>query len=225
MPTARSQERRRQELDGEFRVGAFQKMAVAYGVTIKDEVAGKIVKSWRQRHQKVYAFWKALETAAFEAVAKPGEAVRVRGVIFKVSGSFLWCRLPSGRVLCYPYPALAWKEMPWTDDDDNPVRKQVVSFKGVNSYTRKWETLYSYGGKWAENITQAAARDVMADAMLRVEANGYPVVLTVHDEVVCEVEKGFGSTEEFESLMTVLPTWANGLPVAAEAWSGERYQK
>jgi DNA polymerase len=204
-------------------VGAFQTMAHTYGVKIPDEQAEKIVKGWRAANGEIKGYWYDLEEKAFRAVTHPGETVVAGNCKFKVVGSFLWLQLPSGRALCYPYPHLEWKEMPWTDDDGRPVKKQVVAYKGVNSYTRKWETLYAYGGKWAENITQAVARDVMAEAMVRVEKAGYPVVLTVHDEVVCEADGG--DEEEFETLMTTLPTWAAGLPVAAEAWSGARYRK
>lgn len=236
-------------------VGAFQTMAHTYRVTIEDEVAQRIVKGWRAKHANVVSYWYALEEAAFEAVAHPGTVTTVRDTKFKVVGSFLWCQLPSGRALCYPYPETKWKKMPWGreevvhcaslaiaqaeygDDLLNyveetgvavvriPQWKEVVSYKGVNSYTRKWETIYTYGGKLAENIDQATARDILAEALVRVEAAGYPVVLHVHDELVCEVDEDFGSADEFEHLMTQLPPWADGLPVAAEAWSGPRYRK
>ena len=83
----------------------------------------------------------------------------------------------------------------------------------------------AYGGLWTENIVSGIARDLLADAMLRVEAAGYPIVLHVHDEIVCEVPIGFGSTEEFTRLMTRKPAWALELPIAASAWSGPRYCK
>lgn len=207
-------------------VGAFQTMAHTYGVKVPDKQAEGIVKAWRIANPSIKAYWRDLEDACFEAVSNPGTLHTVRNVKFKVVGSFLWLQLPSGRALCYCYPHIAWKEMPWVDEETGrPVNKQVVAYKGVNSYTRKWETIYTYGGKLAENITQAVARDVMAEAMVRVENAGYPVILTVHDEVVCEPKADFGSAEEFEKLMVELPEWAAGLPVAAEAWQGERYRK
>lgn len=206
-------------------VGAFQTMAHTYGVKIADELAEKIVKAWRTANPAIKQYWWDLESACFDAVSSPGSLMTCRGVKFKVVGSFLWLQLPSGRALCYPYPTIQWKEMPWTDDDGRPVRKQVVAYKGVNSYTRKWETIYTYGGKLAENITQAVARDVMAEAMVRVEAAGYPVILTVHDEIVSEAPSDFGSLAEFERLMTVLPDWATGLPVAVGGFKAERYRK
>ena len=78
---------------------------------------------------------------------------------------------------------------------------------------------------WTENIVSGIARDLLAEAMLRIEAAGYPIVLHVHDEIVCEVPIGFGSTEEFTRLMTRKPAWAPELPIAASAWTGSRYCK
>ncbi|BAQ16062.1 DNA polymerase [Methyloceanibacter caenitepidi] len=240
-------------------VGAFQTMAVNYGVQLPEEEVIGIRDAWRLAHPNVKSFWYDLEEAAFMAVEHPGETAYVgERIVFRVAGSWLFMRLPSKRFLAYAYPKIEWKEMPWYSDadtywkdwgDDESARKfwgdavadydadrgmvllkrkakkQVVSYMGVNSYTRKWERCYLYGGLLAENATQAASRDILADAMPRLEAAGYPTILTVHDEIVAEVDEDFGSPDEMGAIMVDLPDWAEGAPITAEGWEGKRYRK
>lgn len=206
-------------------VGAFQTMAVNYGVRLPDEEVEVIRDGWRAIHPAIKAFWWDLEKAAIDAVENPGLTTAVRDIRFKVAGSFLFMRLPSGRFLSYAYPEILPKVMPWKDDRGNDVVKESLSYMGVNSYTRKWERCFAYGGQLANNATQATARDIMGDAMPRLEAAGYPIILTVHDEIVTEPDEAFGSVEEMVSIMTTLPAWAAGCPITAEGWQGERYRK
>jgi DNA polymerase len=98
-----------------------------------------------------------------------------------------------------------------------------VSFWGVDSKTRKFCKLTTYGGKLVENITQAVARDIMAESMLKLEDAGYPIVLTVHDEIISEVTDG--TVKEFTSIMEEVPVWANGLPIKVETYEAQRYRK
>ena len=201
-------------------VGAFQAMAKAYGVEIDKEKAEEIKTAWRNANPNIVRFWRVLENAAIEAVLKPGAMVPMGPYLFfRKAGSFLWCRLPSGRTLCYPYPRVIDKPVPWGGT------KPAITFKGVDTYTKKWFDQDTYGGKLAENVTQAVARDLLGDAMVRSENAGIPIVMHIHDELVVEVPDGTGDLEAFEKLMAETPSWAGGLPVQAEGWIGKRYRK
>jgi len=204
-------------------VGAFQTMARTYGVKVSDEVADRAKTGWRDAHPRIVGYWYALEEAATNAVLHAGSkysaGAKGRETTFKVSGSFLWCKLPSGRVLCYPYPTVKAIETPWGE------MKDQVHYMTVDGLSNKWVETHTYGGKLAENVTQAICRDLLVAAIRQAESCGYPVVLHVHDEVVSEVPKGFGSLEEFEHACSMMPKWADGLPVVAKGWTGSRYRK
>lgn len=178
-----------------------------------------LIDAWRDAHANVRQFWYDLEEASIAAVRNPGETYSVGMIRYKVSGSFLFCQLPSKRALVYPYPKIVDKKMPWGET------KKALRHKTMDSFTRKWGDRDVYGGLLAENVTQAAARDVLAEALPRLEEAGYPVILTVHDEALAERKAGTGDLQEFEKLMAALPAWASGLPVSVEGWTGERYRK
>jgi DNA polymerase len=95
---------------------------------------------------------------------------------------------------------------------------------GVSSLTHQWTRQYGYGGRWTENFVQALCRDMLAEGMLRLEARGYPIVLSVHGESVSEVRKGFGSVKEYEQMLAQCPEWAPGFPLSAEGERGFRYK-
>lgn len=206
-------------------VGAFQTMARGYGVRITDEQADEIKTRWREQHPATKAFWKTLERSAIAATREPGRVTKAGRILFRKNGSFLWARLPSGRSLCYPYPRIVEKTLPWEDEDGKPAKGEALEYDGVDPVTKAWGTTDTYGGKLAENVTQAVARDILAAALLRLEHHGYAVVMHVHDEIVCEVPEGWGAVDEMEHLMEEIPTWAEGLPIAAEGWRGKRYRK
>jgi DNA polymerase len=106
-----------------------------------------------------------------------------------------------------------------------PQEIPQLQYFSQNSVTKKWEETRSYGGKIVENITQAVARDLLADAMLRVEKCGYPIVATIHDEILAERAVGEGSLKDFERLMKIVPDWAPGCPIDVEGFEATRYRK
>lgn len=103
--------------------------------------------------------------------------------------------------------------------------REAVRCYGTDSKTRQWGPRVLYGGLLAENVTQAIARDILAEALPRLEARGYRVIMHVHDEIVCEVPAGFGSVDEMSAIMCELPAWADGLPITSAGWRGQRYRK
>lgn len=192
------------------------------GVVIEEDFSRTVVTTYRQANKRIVALWYALDDAAVMAVAT-GEAQVVAGtdgkLLFDMEGGWLRLRLPSGRFLFYANPRLLEEETPWGD------KRHIVVVDHWDGIARKWRPRKMYGGLWTENAVQATARDLLAQAMLRLEKAGYEVVLTVHDEVVAEVDYGEGSVEEFEKLMSEVPEWAEGCPVSVEGWEGARYRK
>lgn len=190
------------------------------GMSEKGWKAAEVIKlAWRAKNWRIAAYWQELEEAAVDAVRNPGKITVARYIKFKKNGSSLFCLLPSGRGLCYPYATMVEKMMPWGKI------KEVIQYKAIDQTIKKWKEKTFYGGLGVENVTQAVARDVMAEAMLRIEDAGYNPVLTVHDEIISETDINFGSMKEYNELMTEQPLWAPGLPIAAGGWQGVRYRK
>lgn len=168
-------------------------------------------RAWRYGHPAVSSFWKELEAAAVRAV-NHGKPQQCRRLAIDKKGAWLRIRLPSGRYLCYPSPQV------------NEEGK--LSYMGTNQYSRKWERIPTYGGKLVENITQAVARDVLALSMPEIEAAGYRIVLTVHDEIIAEApDQPQYTADNLAALMAAPPAWAQGLPLAAAGFEAYRYRK
>lgn len=174
-------------------------------------VCDSFKRSWRYAHPNISAWWNELRVAAINAINNPDKPFPCRKVIFIKKGSWLYIKLPSGRFLCYP----------GAKADDNRI-----SYMGNNQYTRKWERLYTYGGKFAENITQAVARDALGHNMPLIESSGYEIDLTVHDEVITEADDvPEYNHEHLSSLLATNPEWALDLPLAAAGFESYRYKK
>lgn len=214
-------------------------------------MACEIIKvGWRTQNAAIAASWHALEAAAREAVENPGTIAEAARVRYISRFGYLWAQLPSGRCLCYGAPRLkeqVWAEIKledgsWSDaevmdrdDAEKGERKGEVRIQGntsdkvtgmtVNSKTKQWSRTALYGGLLCENNTQGTARDVLVNGMFKAEAAGYPIILTVYDEIIAEIPRGFGDLKAFEKLICELPAWADGLPVAAGGWRGKRYRK
>jgi DNA polymerase bacteriophage-type len=204
-----------------YQMGAskFVDTAAGYGIIIEEDLSQLIVDAYREKFYLVKRMWREQEEAACRAV-RSKSAQPCGRVVWFMRGRFLFCQLPSGRRLAYCDPQVREVTTPW-----GAMRDQL-SYKAVNSLTRKWMRQTTYGGMLVENITQAVSRDILAEAMSRCESHGwYLPVLSVHDEIIAESDEGQGDVKEFEALMTALPSWAIGCPIAAEGWCGFRYRK
>jgi DNA polymerase len=191
------------------------------GVALSAAEAEHIIATYRGANPRIVELWRELERAARQAVDQrgalvPAAAGRLR---FRAHRGFLWLELPSKRLLAYPRPRIEEREAPWGEPH------LIVTYEGKSRFTLQWGREQAYGGRWTENVVQAIARDLMAEGMLRLERAGYPITMTVHDEVISEVVAGFGSVAEFEKLLSTTPPWAAGCPVKAEGWRGKRYRK
>lgn len=194
-------------------------------MSIEAAMACDLIKQrWRAKRPGIVQLWKGLGEAAAGAVEQPGMVFRYNGIAYvtwaDVYGNpYLLCRLPSGRILYYFGPEIRNAETPWGST------RPVLTHMTVDGVTKQWVRRKALGALLTENVVQALCRDLMAEAQPRLEAAGYPVVLHVHDEVVSEVPVGFGSVEEYEQIMAVVPQWAAGLPVQAKGWRGRRFRK
>lgn len=180
------------------------------------------VDVYRARYPEVPAFWKAQNAAAMKAIQNKGEKVECGRVTWRFQGRFLKCRLPSGRCLHYFNPSVVMTKTEWG------YVSPSIRFEGrnmVNQFVRQ----ATYGGKIAENITQATARDIMAHAKRTIALQPiYDLLVSVHDEILAEVEESFddkAGVKEFELVMGELGPEYDGCPIVAEGKRLKRYRK
>ncbi|HEM6287250.1 TPA: DNA polymerase [Streptococcus suis] len=189
--------------------GALKQMGALEMGVAEDELQS-LVDDWRRANPGIVQFWKDVQTAAVKAL-RTRAVIKLGRLRFKYSKGFLLIQLPSGRQLAYARAKLE-------DGDYGP--KLTYEGQGDKAYFTKQET---YGGKLVENIVQATARDILAEAILRLEKNGYPVVFHVHDE--CIVEASGTTIETINELMAQAPDWADGLPLNSEGYVTKYYKK
>lgn len=207
----------------------------------EEETKAAILK-WREESPEIVEMWGGqfrqtgprlsdgypelygLEGAAISAILNPGQCFACHDISYGVADDILYCRLPSGRFLHYHKPRLTEQPGKW-----GKPPSYSISFEGYNSNATKgrvgWTVMETFGGRLFENVTQAVAADIQAEAMVRLESESYPVVMHTHDECISEVPEGFGSVEEMERTMSTRPTWAQDWPIRAAGWRHKRYQK
>lgn len=175
-------------------------------------VCDALKRLWREAHPAINSNWALLDESARWAINNPGETLPCRRLKFRRDGAWLRMILPSGRAVCYASPRI----------DD----RGRISYLGVNSYTRRWQRIGTYGGKIFENACQAVARDVMANNLPTMERCGFDILTTVHDEAVTEaVENGVYTVEHLSKILATNPKWAPDLPLAAGGFESFRYRK
>ena len=186
----------------------------------------KIRDAWRAAHPNICTLWDGLERAAWKATSKPGTTWQCgEYVTFEHDGVFLWMTLPSGRRISYPYARkarLVNKHGAWV-----PSYAAELELFFKDSAAGAWRDVRLYGGYLCENLTQGVARDLLTEAMMRIEAAGFNIVATVHDEAIIEVPNADVEkvTKKFAELMVEIPDWGCGIPVVAKPWASPRYTK
>lgn len=213
------------ELALQFRggVGAMKNMG-ALKMGIAEEELQPIVDAWRAANPMIVAYWNVTEKAVESAVANPGTSYSVWGgkatyFCARTAGiNYLFCRLPSGRVLSYPEPRFETVEMPWGD------MREVVTFWGQLKGKTTWGRIPLSSNVACENVVQATAADFMAHGAVNCSKHGYRINALIHDEALSHYDKG-QSIEEFTSLLTTLPDWAKGFPLRAEGEVVPYYKK
>ena len=185
----------------------------ALDMGLSEEELPSLVAVWRRANPHITQFWWDVDKAAVEAVVKRTRT-RAGRIAFEYRSGILFVMLPSGRRLAYVKPRMGV----------NRFGREGLTYEGILE-NKKWGRIETYGPKLVENIVQGTARDLLAEAMLRVEKEGYPIVMHCHDEIIAEVPEGTGSVEELCEMMAVCPSWAEGLPLRADGYECPFYQK
>lgn len=201
-------------------VGAMKRMD--RGGKIPEDELQSAVDQWRAANPHTVKLWREMEQAAKAAIGRHRTVRLNRGVEFSYEDGILFILLPSGRRLAY------WDARLETDPRSG---RDSITYAGTNPDTHNWERAGTYGGKLTENVTQAVARDCLADAMMRVAAAGYEVAMHIHDEMVVDVpapngqEDAEAALEAINAIMGTPPEWAQDLPLKGAGYVTPYYVK
>ncbi len=191
-------------------VGALKGMG-ALDMGLKEKELPGIITRWRESNAMIVKYWRDIEKAANDTAVDHNEKT-VGKVEFQFYEKTLWIKLPSGRSLAYPNPTR----------EPNKYGIKALNFDGLG-LNNKWTRQETYGGKLVENITQATARDLLAEAMWRMERAGLPIIGHVHDEVILEVPEGSITVDEVSRIMNQNPSWADGLPLSSAGYLAPKF--
>lgn len=202
-------------------VGAMRKMDSGHELdSLSDAEVDELVHLWRRANPRIVQLWATVEAAAVEAVRNGRRSV-IQGGKLEIGRTgdgnldFMYIRLPCGRVLYYPRPHMGV----------NRFGRLAICYMGVDQLNKKWGPIETYGGKLVENITQATARDCLAESVDALEAAGYPVAFHIHDEAVVDAPPGRQNLDRMERIMAAPPSWAPGLPLNADGWTNAFFKK
>jgi DNA polymerase len=195
-------------------VGALISMG-ALKMGIAEEELQPLVDQWRESNPHITKLWKDVENATINVI-KGGRVETINGLITIYRDlDNLYIRLPNERRLTYRKPKIVTTRF----------GKSAIGYMGVNQTTKKWEVVETFGGKLVENIIQAIARDCLAENIIKLDKLGFKIVFHVHDEVIIDCPVGVSSAEEISQIMGEPIPWAKGLPLKAEAYECDYYQK
>ena len=196
-------------------VGALVSMG-AYNMNLCESELIEIVKAFRSSNPNIVKLWNNAQKAFIEAVKNKSVVHIDKNISFIYEGNILFIKLPSGRRLSYIRPKI---------DYDNIFNKYIITYEGIDPTTKKSKRLTTYGGKLVENIVQAIARDVLAQAMMNLKNHGFNIVMHVHDEIVLEVEENVSSIEEICEIMCKENKYLKGLKLKADGFESKYYKK
>ena len=197
-------------------VGAFAAMGRAYGISLPEPVAKRMVDGWRRANPWSVPYWSALEESYTRAMRNKGREFKAGRITYLFDGLHLWYALPSGRILCYPYAKL----------EPEGVSYAKAAWKPAQD-AKEWPRARLWKGLACENVTQAVANDLLRHSCRVLNEEKFEITLTVHDEIVieCPIDQVEFAKRRMEEIMCTPPAWAIGLPLNVECASMKRYGK